>query len=99
MKKVWAAAGLLFLSAPLLAEPVDGGLKYKKECAGCHGRQADKKAFDKAPPLISLSQDELASALTARRDGKVEGAGNRAKAHLSDEDIKALAAYIATLKK
>ncbi|EIS05458.1 putative cytochrome [Yersinia pestis PY-47] len=48
--------------------------------------------------MISLSRDEIVDGLTARRDGKIIGRGNKAKAHLSDDDIQQLADHIQHLK-
>lgn len=76
----------------------DGEHIYKQTCSSCHGRMADRKGLDKAPPLISLSRDEIVGGLTARRDGKIIGRGNKAKAHLTDEDIQKLADHIENLK-
>ena len=76
----------------------DGEHIYKQTCSSCHGRLADRKGLDKAPPLISLSRNEIVDGLTARRDGKIVGRGNKAKAHLSNEDIQKLADHIENLK-
>ncbi|CNH46719.1 c-type cytochrome [Yersinia mollaretii] len=76
----------------------DGEHIYKQTCSSCHGRLADRKGLDKAPPLISLSRDEIVDGLTARRDGKIVGRGNKAKAHLTDDDIQKLADHIENLK-
>lgn len=77
----------------------EGMQKYAQGCADCHGRKADRVAFGKAPPLISLSREQLVSALTDRRDGKIptSGAEQRVKQGLSDEDIQGLADYIRSL--
>ncbi|MBS0056146.1 cytochrome c [Yersinia sp. Marseille-Q3913] len=76
----------------------DGEHIYKQTCSSCHGRLADRKGLDKAPSLISLSRNEIVDGLTARRDGKIVGRGNKAKAHLSNEDIQKLADHIENLK-
>ncbi|QWA09445.1 c-type cytochrome [Sodalis ligni] len=99
MKKIITVALLCCAAAPAFSA-VDGALKYSQSCADCHGRKADRQAFGKAPPLISLSRDQLVSGLTDRRDGKIEtsGAEHQAKTTLTDEDIQGLADYIQTLK-
>ncbi|CRY54143.1 putative cytochrome [Yersinia intermedia] len=93
---------LLAVSAVLFSftaqAATDGEHIYKQTCSSCHGRLADRKGLDKAPPLVSLSRDEIVDGLTARRDGKIVGRGNKAKAHLSDEDIQKLADHIESLK-
>jgi len=98
MKRLLLGAVLSAICWPLLAAP-DGAQKYSQGCADCHGRKADRLAFGKAPPLISLSREQLVSALTDRRDGKIptSGAEQRAKQALSDEDIQGLADYIRSL--
>ncbi len=76
----------------------EGAQLYQRSCADCHGRQADKKAFNRAPPLNSLSRNDIIAGLTVRRDAKGPGSGNRVKAKLTDEQITALADFIVTLK-
>ncbi|WP_213989785.1 c-type cytochrome [Sodalis sp. dw_96] len=99
MRKIISAALLCCVALPVFAA-ADGAQKYNQTCADCHGRKADRQAFGKAPPLISLSRDQLISGLTDRRDGKIEtsGAEHQAKTTLTDQDIQGLADYIQTLK-
>ncbi|WP_410014222.1 c-type cytochrome [Sodalis sp. C49] len=99
MKKLMLGMLLLCVSGTALADAADGAQKYAQGCADCHGRKADRAAFGKAPPLITLSREQLVSALTDRRDGKIatSGAEQRAKAALSDGDIQGLADYIRSL--
>ncbi|MEA9389168.1 c-type cytochrome [Acerihabitans sp. TG2] len=98
MKKLLLGALLYGVCWPLLAAS-DGAQKYAQSCADCHGRKADRMAFGKAPPLISLSREQLVSALTDRRDGTIptRGTSQRVKQGLSDEDIQGLADYIRSL--
>lgn len=72
---------------------------YKNSCASCHGRYGEKNALGKARPLKDLSQQEIAEGLRARKAGEIVGAGNKAKARLSDEEITALSGYVVKLKK
>ncbi len=99
MKKIITALLLGCMALPAWAA-IDGAQKYDQNCADCHGRKADRAAFGKAPPLISLSRDQLIAGLTDRRDGKIEtsGAEQRVKTSLTNEDIQGLADYIQTLK-
>lgn len=93
------AAGLL-LCALLPAAPsarADVAQDYQRDCGGCHGRKADKPAFNRAPPLISLSRQEIIAGMTQLRDGGGVDAASRAKARLSDAQINAFADYIITL--
>lgn len=94
-------AGLLLLLCTLL--PVapnvraDVARDYQRDCGGCHGRKADKPAFNRAPPLTSLSRQEIIAGMTRLRDGGGVDAASRAKARLSDAQINAFADYIITL--
>ncbi|ATM96114.1 putative cytochrome [Yersinia frederiksenii] len=96
--KVWLLAMSAVMFSATIQAATDGEHIYKQTCSSCHGRMADRKGLDKAPPLISLSRDEIVDGLTARRDGKIVGRGNKAKAHLTDEDIQKLADHIDRLK-
>ncbi|CNE11002.1 c-type cytochrome [Yersinia mollaretii] len=97
MKILLLALCMMIFSIPTQAA-TDGEHIYKQTCSSCHGRLADRKGLDKAPPLISLSRDEIVDGLAARRDGKIVGRGNKAKAHLTDDDIQKLADHIENLK-
>ncbi|CNK93261.1 c-type cytochrome [Yersinia alsatica] len=97
MKVLLVAMSAVMFSATTQAA-INGEHIYKQTCSSCHGRMADRKGLDKAPPLISLSRDEIVDGLTARRDGKIVGRGNKAKAHLTDDDIQKLADHIESLK-
>ncbi|MCB5309042.1 c-type cytochrome [Yersinia massiliensis] len=97
MKVLLLAVSVVLFSSTAQAA-TDGEHIYKQTCSSCHGRLADRKGLDKAPPLVSLSRDEIVEGLTARRDGKIVGRGNKAKAHLSDDDIQKLADHIESLK-
>lgn len=88
---------LLVGSGSALAQAPD--VIYKNSCASCHGRYGEKNALGKARPLKDLTQQEIAEGLRARKAGEIVGAGNKAKARLSDEDIAALSTYVVTLKK
>lgn len=72
---------------------------YRRSCATCHGKVADKPALGKSRIINQMNSDEIVISLTDRKNGKVEGAGNMAKQRLSDEDIKVLSEYLPSLKK
>lgn len=99
MKKIIAGIMLVCVGLPAWAA-TDAAQTYTQTCADCHGSKANRAAFGKAPPLISLSRDQLVAGLTDRRDGKIatSGAEQRAKTSLTNEDIQGLADYIQTLK-
>ena len=68
---------------------------YRRSCATCHGRTAEKPAMGKSKIINQMSQEEILNALMDRKNGKVHGGGNTAKQKLSDEEVKILAAYLA----
>lgn len=89
----------LFFAASLMAAEDDYARQYQRDCSSCHGRKADKPAFNnKVPPLVTLSEQEAIDGMTGLRDGGGTGAAARAKAKLTDEQIKGLAAFIQTQK-
>ena len=63
---------------------------YKRSCTTCHG---------KSRIINNLTPQEIYTALSERKSGKIEGAGNRIKSQLSEEDIKNLSELVPTLKK
>lgn len=87
--------GLAYVSTSVAATP-DYARQFQRDCSGCHGRKADKAAFDKAPPLITLTETQAMEGMTRIRDGGGSSAAARAKATLTDEQIKGLAAFIQT---
>ncbi|CAM8093280.1 c-type cytochrome [Atlantibacter hermannii] len=89
--------GLAYVSTSVAATP-DYARQFQRDCSGCHGRKADKPAFNKAPPLITLSEQQAVEGMTAIRDAGGSSAAARAKAKLTDEQIKGLVAFIQTQK-
>lgn len=74
-----------------------GKRQYQQVCAMCHGRNAEKQAFDTSAVIAGMAESDIVTALEKRKNGEIEGAGNTVKARLSEQDIQNLAAYIATL--
>ncbi len=73
------------------------------KCAGCHGQNGEKKALSKSDVIKGWDAAKTEEALKGYKAGtrNAHGMGGVMKgqvAAMSDEDIKALAAYIATLK-
>lgn len=102
MKKLFLT--LFVLGSALFA--ADGASLYKK-CATCHGLKADKVYLNKVPALNTIDSAKLVSSIKAYQEGKInDGKGNFGQGaimkiqtkNLSDEDIKAIADYIQTLK-
>ena len=69
---------------------------YRRACATCHGKSAEKPAMGKSKIVNQLSQEEILAALT---EGKINGGGNAAKQRLSDEEIKAISEWLSQLNK
>jgi len=98
MKKI--ALALLVASVSLMA--ADGAAAFKK-CVACHGAHGEKKALGKSAVINTMSAAEIEKALTDYKAGKrnVHGMGALMKGQVASYDaakIKAVAAYIATLK-
>ena len=88
-------------TAPIVdATQERGRLKYGGICSGCHGKNGEGMSI--FPKLAGQSADSLAAKLRDYRAGKQLGEQTAMMApnaqNLSDEDIDALAAYIAGLK-
>ncbi|OOF42521.1 cytochrome C biogenesis protein CcsB [Rodentibacter rarus] len=71
---------------------------YKRSCATCHGKKAEKPAMGESKIINQLKTEEISTALLARQKGKLIGAGNPVKQRLTQEEIKALSQFIPTLQ-
>ncbi|SHO81304.1 Cytochrome C553 (soluble cytochrome f) [hydrothermal vent metagenome] len=99
MKKI--AISMLFASATLLM--ADGAAAFAK-CAGCHGAKGEKSALGKSAIIAGQDAAKTVEQLKGYKAGTLNthGMGGVMKgqvASLDDAGIKALADYIATLKK
>jgi len=74
----------------------DGEQTFKSKCAGCHGANAEGKV---GPNLktTKLSQDDIVL-LLSKGDANKKAPHKKALSGLSDEDIKAVAHYVKSLK-
>lgn len=72
---------------------------YKRTCATCHGKSAEKSALGQSRIINTLNSEEIYTALSDRKSGKIQGAGNMVKSRLSVEDIKMLSEFVPILKK
>ncbi|GAA8187304.1 cytochrome c [Helicobacter pylori] len=96
MKKVIVALGVLAFANVLMATDVKA---LVKGCAACHGVKFEKKALGKSKIVNMMSEKEIEEDLMAFKNGANKNPVMAAQAKkLSDEDIKALAKYIPTLK-
>ncbi len=96
MKKVIMALGVLAFANSLMATDVKA---LAKSCAACHGVKFEKKALGKSKIVNMMSEAEIEKDLMDFKSGANKNPVMAAQAEkLSDEDIKALAKYIPTLK-
>ncbi|GAA8691610.1 cytochrome c [Helicobacter pylori] len=96
MKKVIMALGVLAFTNALMATDVK---TLAKSCAACHGVKFEKKALGKSKIVNMMSEAEIEKDLMDFKSGANKNPVMTAQAKkLSDEDIKALAKYIPTLK-
>ncbi|GAA7323450.1 cytochrome c [Helicobacter pylori] len=96
MKKVIIALGVLTFANVLMATDVKA---LAKSCAACHGVKFEKKALGKSKIVNMMSEAEIEKDLMDFKSGANKNPVMTAQAKkLSDEDIKALAKYIPTLK-
>ncbi|ELB7667211.1 c-type cytochrome [Campylobacter upsaliensis] len=99
MKKFVAISALACLA--ISAYAANGATLYKK-CAVCHGPKADKVYLNKVPALKSISTAERLQYMKEYSEGKRNAYGQGAIMKinlkgLTEEDFKALEAYIETL--
>jgi len=98
MKKIVIAT--LFAGTTLLM--ADGAALFAK-CAGCHGQNGEKAALGKSAVITGQDAAKTVEQLNGYKAGTLNqhGMGALMKgqvASMSDEDIKAVADYIAGLK-
>ncbi|WMW66111.1 c-type cytochrome [Nitratidesulfovibrio liaohensis] len=86
-------------TAPNAAQAADGAGLYA-QCAGCHGADGGKAALGAARPLKGQTADALYGKLKGYADGSYGGSKKAVMAgiakKLSDEDMRALAAHMAS---
>lgn len=72
-------------------DQASGEKTFKAKCAGCHGADAAGKAAMKSPSIKGKSAEEIQKVLsTSPKHSSLKS--------LSSDDIKNIAAYLATLK-
>jgi mono/diheme cytochrome c family protein len=96
MKKVLSAiavCGMLCLagSVAYAQDAANGEKTYKAKCAACHGPDAAGKPAVKSPSIKGKSADEIQKALSTSPK-------HAALKTLTADQVKELAAYLATLK-
>ncbi len=88
--------GMTLLLLSSMAFAADGAQIYKTKCAGCHGPNGEGKV---GPSLktTKLGDDDIVM-LLSKGDEKRKAPHKKAISGLSDEDIKAVAHYVKSLK-
>ena len=109
MKNITVLTISLLIVAPLAVRAADAKTNWANNCAQCHG--PDGKAGTKMGKMLNakdLTDPKVqagftdAQAAEAIKNGVKEGGKTKMKAFggkLSDDEIKALVAYVRTLKK
>jgi len=90
-------------TAAKAAPAADAGKGLFAKCAGCHGQKGEKKALGKSDVITGWDAAKTEEALKGYKAGtrNVHTMGGLMKgqvAAFSDADIKAVSAYISTLK-
>jgi len=96
MKKVLSAIAIvamlsLAVSVSQAQDAANGEKIFKAKCAACHGANAEGKPAMKSPSIKGKSAEEITKALST--SPKHAGVKN-----LAPDEVKDLAAYLATLK-
>lgn len=81
---------------------IQRGEALYSNCMICHGDQGEGNAMFRSPALAGMELDSVESLLKVYREGQEMGPNSSVMiaqaVHLSDEDIFALSAYIATME-
>ncbi len=89
---VLVIAIMLFIMLPNLSWAAeDGAALFKANCAMCHGADAAGKPAMKSPAIKGKSEADIKKALDTPKHAA-------AKKKLNDEQVKAIASYLAGLK-
>ena len=97
MKK-WLVLVALCATALMAA---DGEAVYKSKCASCHGEKASKSALNKSQIIAGWDAQKIIISITDYKEGKggpMKGVMKPIATGLSDDDVKAVAATIASYK-
>jgi len=98
MKKVI----LLLTTVLAISLMASSGEDIFKQCAGCHGVKAEKKALNKSQVIAGWSKEKVLKAIVGYKDGSYGGAMKGLMkgrvAGLSKEDTEKVAKYISSLK-
>jgi cytochrome c len=92
-------ATMLLVASSVSLAADNGASLYKTKCAGCHGSSGEGKPAMKAPALkgTSLDANQIADHITKGEAGS-KAPHNKGIAGLSDDQAKAIAEWVKTLK-
>lgn len=79
----------------------DGEAVYKSKCASCHGPKASKSALNKSQIIAGWDAQKIIQSIADYKEGKggpLKGTMKPIATGLSDDDVKAVAATIASYK-
>jgi mono/diheme cytochrome c family protein len=99
-RRFWLSLAVMLLVTSLTSWAADDGAAlYKTKCAGCHGANGEGKTAIKAPPLkgTKLDASQLAEHITKGKSGS-KAPHNKGIAGLNDDQARAIAEYVKTLK-
>jgi len=102
MKYVMTLLAAALIAAPAIAAPDGAKLYQEKTCVACHGPKGDKPLMPNYPKIAGQNAAYIEQQMKdiksgARSNGQT--AAMKGVMHLvSDEEIKALADYVAKLK-
>jgi mono/diheme cytochrome c family protein len=98
-KLIVSLAAMLLIGSTASWAADDGAALYKSKCAGCHGANGEGKSAMKAPAVkgTKLGSDELVAHIT-KGESTSKAPHNKGIAGLTDDQGKAIAEYIKTLK-
>ena len=87
-----------FIFSAVASAAVDGAVVFKQKCLACHGANATGARDLGGPAVQKLTDEQLADFIANGGPSKKPAHSFKAKG-LTDADVKALVAYIRTLKK
>ena len=99
IKSVFAVGATLVVTSTALLASGDGAALYKAKCAGCHGANGEGKPAVKAPSLKGTTWDtnKIVEHVT-KGEPQSKPPHNKGISGLTDEQAKAIADYVETLK-
>ena len=98
--KLVVTVAAVLLTAPLASWAAqDGAAVYKTKCAGCHGANGEGKPGMKAPAVkgTKLEASQIVDHIMKGEPGS-KAPHNKGMSGVSEEQAKAIADYIKTLK-